>query len=281
MNVSPVIGEIVEGALRAAEEEMEELIGRTARSSPIRDLHDFRAAVFDEFGHKLLGRTYGALVEPVLEVFPRGAVRPGDIFLHNDPHLAQGGVGRPAELCLTAPVFAEGAAIAFVQVFGTYEDMGGQLPGGLPTDATEGFHAGILLPPVRLYEGGKLCEDILRVLLRNSRTPEQLRADLTSQAGACRRGAARLEELFRRYGALTVQAAFADLLASSERAFREELLSRLPEGGEWEAVDFVEEDGVEPGRPHRVAVRLRREADRLTLDLSGTGPQARGPINLP
>ena len=110
--VDPVTLEIVEGTLASIEREVETAIGRTARSPMIRDAHDFRAGIHDARLRKLTGRSYSALVHPVVRDFPLATMRPGDVFFHNDVYLSEGGIGHLPDLCVTVPVFAVGRVVA-------------------------------------------------------------------------------------------------------------------------------------------------------------------------
>src|SRR5690242_13213706 len=104
--MDPVLLEIVEGTLASIEKEVETAIGRTARSPMIRDAHDYRAGIHDRKLRKLTGRSYSALVHPVVRDYPCATMRPGDVFFHNDVYLSEGGIGHLPDLCVTAPVFA-------------------------------------------------------------------------------------------------------------------------------------------------------------------------------
>src|SRR5918912_527055 len=159
--LSPIALEVIEGSIRSAELEIEAAVERTARSPMIRDQHDYRVALFDAKGRKLTGRSYSAIVEPILARWPVEEMRPGDVFFHNDPYSSEGGIGHVPDLCTTVPIFAgrgrSGSAgtgsrlgvtsnrlgnervIGFAQVFGHHDDVGGMVPGSLPVHATEIF----------------------------------------------------------------------------------------------------------------------------------------------
>src|SRR3954470_10981460 len=104
--LSPIAPEGMEGSIRSAELEIEAAVERTARSPMIRDQHDYRVALFDRQGRKLTGRSYSALVEPVLEHFDVETMQPGDVFFFNDPYQSAGGIGHVPDLCTTVPIFA-------------------------------------------------------------------------------------------------------------------------------------------------------------------------------
>ncbi len=285
MTVDPVLIEIVEGSLAAIEKEVETAIGRTARSPMIRDAHDFRAGIHDRRLRKLTGRSYSALVHPVARDFPLGTMRPGDVFFHNDVYLSEGGIGHLPDLCVTVPVFVDGPAgpdvVAFVQAFGHHDDIGGSVPGSMPSTATSVFQEGLMVPPIRLWDQGVRNDAALRIMTRNSRMPDSLAADLDAECSACLMGSRRLGELFARYGRETVEACFDAIVDRTTDTYRREILSQIPDGSYvWE--DYAEHDGVDEPRLHAQRITLTMDSTKerpLVLDFTGTSPQAKGPIN--
>jgi N-methylhydantoinase B len=278
MSVDPIVLEIVEGTLASAEAEVEAAIERTARSPMIREARDFRGGIHDRHCRKLTGRSYSALVQPIVRDFPIDTIQPGDVFFHNDVYQSEGGIGHLPDLCVTVPVHHDGEVVAFVQAFGHHDDIGGSVPGSMPSHGTSYYQEGLIVPPVRLYERGRANTDLIRVMVRNSRLPDSLRGDLDAEVAACRMGAERVADLFQRYGRPTVENCFEAILARTTAVFQTELLSKIPRGTfVWE--DYAEHDGVDPPRLHTQRMALTRTADRLILDFSGTSPQAKGPIN--
>src|SRR5436309_3198518 len=187
------------GALASVEAEVEAAIERTSRSPMIREARDFRAGIHDRRCRKLTGRSYSALVQPIVRDFPIETMQPGDVFFHNDVYGSEGGIGHLPDLCVTVPVFDAGDVVAFVQAFGHHDDIGGAVPGSMPSHAISAYQEGIIVPPVRLYQARHPNEDVIRIMTRNSRLPDSLRGDLDSEVAACRMGAERLADLFRRY----------------------------------------------------------------------------------
>src|SRR5881396_3878328 len=196
----PILVQIIEGALASAEAEVEAAIERTARSPMIREARDFRGGIHDRLCRKLTGRSYSALVQPIVRDFPIETIHAGDVFFHNDVYLSEGGIGHLPDLCVTVPVHHEGQVVAYVQAFGHHDDIGGAVPGSMPSAATSAFEEGLMVPPIRLWDAGVPNEAALRIMTRNSRMPESLAADLDAECSACLMGARRLAELFDRYG---------------------------------------------------------------------------------
>ena len=276
--VDPILIQIVEGALHSVEAEVEAAIERTARSPMIRDQHDYRAGIHDRRCRKLTGRSYSAMVQPVVRDFPLAVMRPGDVYYHNDVYLSEGSVGHLPDLTTTVPVFHEGHVVAFVQAFGHHDDIGGMVPGSMPAHATSAFQEGLMVPPVRLYAGGVRNDDVYRVIVRNSRTPESFAGDLDSEVAACQMGARRLQRLFERYGTASLEACFDALIRRCSDTFRREILPQIPDGT-YEFEDYIEHDGIEAPRLHVIRMTMTKTSDKIVCDLTGTGPQARGPIN--
>ena len=276
--LSPVVLEVIEGCIRSAELEIEAAVERTARSPMIRDQHDYRVALFDARGRKLTGRSYSAVVEPIFERWSVDEIRSGDVFFWNDPYSSTGGIGHVPDLCTTVPIFYRDRLIAFAQVFGHHDDVGGMVPGSLPVHATSIFQEGLMVPPIKLYDSGARNEAAFDIICRNSRLPDHLRGDIDAEIGACLVGARRVLELCDRYGPDVVEAGFQTLIDHCARTIREELFPKIRDGVyEWE--DYVENDGVDPPRLHKIKLTMTKTPDRLVLDFTGTDPQARGPIN--
>jgi N-methylhydantoinase B len=285
-SADPVLVEIVQGSLASVEREVETAIARTSRSPMIRDAHDFRAGIHDRLLRKLTGRSYSALVHPVARDFPLDRMRPGDVFFHNDVYRSEGGIGHLPDLCVTVPVFSQDRVVAFVQAFGHHDDIGGAVPGSMPSAATSVFEEGLMVPPIRLWDAGVPNRAALTIMTRNSRMPDSLAADLDAECSACLMGARRLGELFDRYGTATVEACFDAVIDRTTQTYRREILGRIPVGS-WVWEDYAEHDGVAPPQLHRQRITLTRtgpedpEGERLVIDFDGTGGQARGPSKHP
>ena len=283
-SADPVLVEIVQGSLASVEMEVETAIARTSRSPMIRDAHDFRAGIHDRLMRKLTGRSYSALVHPVARDFPLEEMQEGDVFFHNDVYRSEGGIGHLPDLCVTVPVFSGGKVVAFVQAFGHHDDIGGAVPGSMPSAATSVFEEGLMVPPIKLWDAGVPNRAALAIMTRNSRMPESLAADLDAECSACLMGARRLGELFDRYGTDTVEACFDAILERTTATYRREILSKIPVGS-WVWEDYAEHDGVDEPQLHTQRITLTRtaeddpEGERLILDFDGTSPQAKGPIN--
>ncbi len=282
--VDPVLLEIVAGSLASIEMEVETAIGRTSRSPMIRDAHDYRAGIHDRLLRKLTGRSYSALVHPIVRDFPLATMRPGDVYFHNDVYRSEGGIGHLPDLCVTVPVFDGGQVVAFVQAFGHHDDIGGGVPGSMPSGARSVFEEGLMVPPIKLWDAGVPNRAALTIMTRNSRMPDSLAADLDAECSACLMGSRRIAEIFARYGRDTVEACFDAIVAVTTETYRREILAKIP-SGTWAWEDYAEHDGVDAPRLHTQRITLTKVGEdepggpKLIIDFAGTAPQAKGPIN--
>jgi N-methylhydantoinase B len=279
-DIDPIVMQIIEGTLNSIEAEIEYAIERTARSPMIREAHDYRVGLFDRHCRKLTGRSYSAMPNAVVRDFPVETMRTGDVFLMNDTYLTEGSIGHLPDLCSTVPVFHEGRVVAFIQAFGHHDDIGGRVPGSMPGTARSVFEEGLAIPPVKLYSEGIRNEAVFTIIKRNTRVPDMLAADIDSEVRACLMGACRMAELFARFGSETVEACFQAILDKCSNTFRHELLPKIADGTyAWE--DYVEHDGVGEPRLHKLALKMIKQGNKITLDFTGTDPQSPGPINWP
>jgi N-methylhydantoinase B len=278
--VDPIVLQIVEGTLNSIEAEIEYAIERTARSPMIREAHDYRVGLFDRRCRKLTGRSYSAMPNAVVRDFPVDAMRPGDVFLMNDTYLSEGSIGHLPDLCSTVPVFHDGKVVAFIQAFGHHDDIGGRVPGSMPGTAATVFEEGLAIPPIKLYDAGVRNEAVFTIIRRNTRVPDMLAADLDSEVQACLMGARRMAELFERFGAATVEACFQAILDKCRLIFQRELLPKIADG-EYAWEDYVEHDGITDPKLHKLAIKMIKKGEHITLDFTGADPQSDGPINWP
>jgi N-methylhydantoinase B len=275
-----VTREIIRGALRAAQAEMEAVIERTAMSPFIREKNDYFAGILDARGRVVCGTMlplFGNLTEIIFAQYPPDTMRPGDLYWYNDCHGSRGGVSHSPDMVFAAPVFHRDRLVAFSQTWGHFWDIGGLRAGSISPDATEIFHEGIIVPAVRIYREGVLNDEVFRIFLRNSRFPDILRGDIRAVLAGCRLGERRTLELFDRFGADTVLEAWAFFERQCRDTIRKTLESRIPDGS-YEAEDAVDGDGMS-GHAFHVRARLSKEGGRIVIDTRASDDQARGPIN--
>jgi N-methylhydantoinase B len=253
---------------------------RCAMSPFIKEKKDYFVGIFDTHGRLVcchLSQSGPGMITPILEVYPMADMRPGDVYWYNDPYLSQGAVQHHQDMVFAVPVFHHGRLVAFTVTYGHYQDIGGVKPGSISPEATEIFHEGTLVPPIRIYRQGQLNEEAYRIFLRNSRLPHMVEGDTKAMMASCQLAESRVLELFARYGQETVLAAFEAVIDMTAARARALFLRLIPEA-EYRFHDYLDTDGV-TGRPYRVALTLRRHGEHVELDATETDEQGRGPIN--
>jgi N-methylhydantoinase B len=274
--------EVIGHALTAIAEEMALTIWRTAHSGIVRELLDFSTAVFDAEGRLLAQsaripqhlNSMGAALSALLSgPFPAESFAPGDVIVFNDPYA--GGQHIPDLLAFRA-AFHEGERLGFAGVCCHHLDMGGMAAGSYAARATEIFQEGLRLPPVKLIEAGRRNETLLAVITHNLRTPEAFLGDLAAEIAALEIGVAGLARLARRYGVARLARVGNALLDLSENLLRH-AIAALPDG-RYTFTDHIDDDGLGE-RPYRIEAAVEVRGDHLTVDLTGSDDQARGPIN--
>jgi N-methylhydantoinase B len=276
----PVTLEIVRGALRAAQGEMEALIERTAMSPFIREKKDFFAALFDRHGKLVIGTNlpaFGGIVEPILERYPAATMSEGDLYWYNDCYGSRGAVSHTPDQVFVAPVYCEGELVAFTHSWAHFNDVGGMRPGSLSSDCTDIFQEGIIIPPIRLMRDGQTNEEALRIFTRNSRFPGMIRGDLRATIAAVRLGERRLGELFQRFGKARMLDAFEQLIQRTAIAMKERLRAQIKPGS-YQFTDAVDSDGQGNG-PLHLRYTLDVAPDRIALDATRSDDQTPGPVN--
>jgi N-methylhydantoinase B len=280
MAVNPVVLEIIRGSLSSTIKEMELLMERCAMSPFIKEKKDYFVGIFDTQGRLVcchISQSGPGMITPILEVYALEDMRPGDVYWYNDPYLSKGAVQHHQDMVFAMPVFHASEIIAFTVTYGHYQDIGGVKPGSISPQATEIFHEGTLVPPIRIYRAGQLNEEAYRIFLRNTRLPHMVEGDTKAMMASCRLAESRILELFERYGQETVLAAFQEVIDSTAVRARSLFLELIPEA-EYRFYDYLDSDGVS-GRPYRVALTLRRHEGQVELDASESDDQGQGPIN--
>ncbi|MEP6707127.1 MAG: hydantoinase B/oxoprolinase family protein, partial [Pyrinomonadaceae bacterium] len=160
-----------------------------------------------------------------------------------------------------------------------HADIGGATPGSMGL-AGDIYAEGICIPPIRIMRGGKLAQDVMRLILANVRSNVERRADFEAQVGSLNTGAARLLEIVERRGAPEAQQYAANLISYSARVMRHAIRT-IPDGV-YEAEDALDDDGIGDGLSDeevRIRVRIEVKGERARIDFSGSAPQVAGPVN--
>lgn len=272
----PVTLEIIQGALTGISDEMFMSMARAAMSPVIYEVLDFGVAITDAGGDLASAGAgipgFVGMLQPsvkaVIRKYGEQNIRNGDIFITNDPFT--GGVSHLNDVVLVLPVFYHDRLIAWTANKGHWLDVGGMTPGSLSPEATELFQEGLVLPEIRLFDGGCPVDAVFDVIRANSRLPRQAFGDLWAGISALRVGAERLRELCRKYRVETVLEAIRLYLDYGEKISCHGL-ARLPQGR------FEAEDCLDDGRLIRVAVTV--SLGGFIVDLRDNPPQDRAALN--
>ena len=199
---------------------------------------------------------------------------PGDVFIMNDPF--DGGMHLP-DIFIFKPLYHEGERLAFACTVCHHTDVGGRVAGSNASDSTEIYAEGLRIAPMKLYEAGKLNQTIMTFIEKNVRLPVQVFGDLRAQLAACHIAEKQFAEIVARYGPERTKFYLKEIIDYAERLTRA-ALRELPDG-EWSFEDWIDDDGIDYGKPIRLFVTIRKTGDHMVVDWTGTNRQVKGAIN--
>ncbi len=280
MTVDPVLFEVIRNALVAATDEMALTLKRSAYSTNIKTRSDFSCAFFDrELRAVAQGFAQpvhlGSMVEQVPQAvrsYGAGNLGPGDVIVTNDPHPS--GV-HLNDVSLISPVHHEGELLGYVANLAHHVDVGGGAPASIGA-FREVFQEGVIIPPVKLVEGGRIVQDVFRLILAQIRSKHETAGDFRAQIAANATGVRRVQALVALRGRDAIVATMAELLEYTERRTLAELAA-LPHGV-FEAEGFVDNDGYTNERV-RLCIRVEIGPSGVHFDTTGSDPQRRAPVN--
>lgn len=281
--IDPIVLELIAEGLTSIVREMRTIVIRTAYSAMIHEGHDFSCAVLTPDGHLLSASEVdqpthlSALpwsARTILERY-KGDIRPGDLFVHNDPYT---GGTHLNDVVVLHPVFVGDRLLALLGVMAHWQDVGGMVPGSLSGGATEIYQEGIRIPAIRIARGGKIVPEISDLVFSNMRLPDDRRGDFNAMEGACRIAEAKLARITERWGAETFVNAAAILLDRAEARMRA-AIAKLPEG-DYAYETYLDHVGGNDARPLPLRVKLTVQGGDIHADFTGCPPQVPGPTNL-
>jgi N-methylhydantoinase B len=274
-SIDKITLDIIENALRNARHEMDTTLFRSAMSPVIREQHDGFPMIATPDGRMVVGQ-FGSYIAGFIQNWKRG-IHEGDVFLMSDPYKCRGAISHINDWMVLLPIFVDGELVGWGSQFGHTIDAGGPVSGSLPTDATTIFGEGTRIPPVKLFDRGRLNEDVLDLILNNSRMPTMNYFDLMAIVAACRTAEKRVKEICARFGTAVYLAACEALLDRTYRMMQQLIRQNLPER-KVSFEDYIDDDGRGNG-PYKMKLTIWREDDQAYFDWTGTDPQAPGPIN--
>lgn len=275
--------EIIRSGLYAVAREMKIAMMRTAASPIIHSGGDASAAIFDANmqlvaqGNDIPTMLGSAVISTRASVEAVGIekLRPGDVILSNDVYL--GGGNHQPDVQFTRPIFVDGEIVAFAMTRGHWSDIGGQSPGSFDPKTWDIFGEGIRIPPVLLYRDDEPIEDLLTIIVQNTRDPASRLLDIKAQYAGTFVGEQRVKALAAKYGKAPLAHAMAESLDHSERLMRARI-AEIPDGV-YTAEDFIEPVGMAELVPIKVKVTVA--GDRMVFDYTGSAKQVRGGVNCP
>jgi N-methylhydantoinase B len=282
-NLDPILLEVFKNGFETVADEMALILMRTAYSPIVRDSMDYSTALCDPAGQTLaqglttpmhLGSFYDAMRHLIGEY--EGRVRPGDVFIANDPYAASG--QHLPDIYVIKPIFFEGALRAWATTIAHHADVGGLVPGSNSVGATEIYQEGLRLPFLKLVEDGVENATLLAIVGVNVRVPDKVLGDLKAQMAACAAGERGMLTLLKRYGAAPV-AAYGDALQDRAEALARVAFEEIPDGV-YEFTDHIDGFGEDP-QPIVLQLKLTVSGAHVTADWTGTSPQVKAGINAP
>ncbi len=273
----PILLEIYRNKLSSIAEEMGLVLQRSAFSPNIKERKDLSCAVFDARGRLIAQAEHipvhlGSMPMSVMSALRNVSFRDGDVVILNDPF--RGGTHLP-DVTMIEPVFVKGSLEFFVANRAHHADIGGYSFGSMPISNSI-FQEGLVIPPIKIVEGGRFNESALELILSNVRTAEERKGDLQAQMMANNVGVKRLKELVEERGLSEVRAYMEELINYSERVMRA-TIRKVPDGV-YEFEDFLEDDGA-GNRDLRIHLRLEIKGDEAILDFSDSCDQTKGCVN--
>ncbi|MBN9278981.1 MAG: hydantoinase B/oxoprolinase family protein [Hyphomicrobium sp.] len=281
MNVDPITFAVIKSGLDSIADDMAYTVVRIARSEIVKDVMDFSAALCAADGQmvaqaKTIAQHLGAIPEAMQAVLDKYGddLHDGDVVIMNDPY--HGGMHLP-DVFMFVPLFFEGKRRAFAVVICHHTDVGGRVPGSNASDSTEIYQEGLRIPPLKLYDRGKLNETLEALIKINVRVPDRVWGDLSAQFAAAQVGKRGLVKLLQRYGADEVEAYMQELLDYAERLTKAEI--RQWPKGTYRFTDHIDNDGFSD-KPIPICVAITvRDDGTLLVDYTGSSPQVKGALN--
>ena len=281
--VDPVTFEVLRSIFEYASERMSTVLQRASFSPILADMVDFSNAIYDADA-KLLSQAANCPVhlaamkfsaEAIIARYPLAEMAPNDVYIVNDPY--QGGT-HINDVTFLMPIFHGGEILAFAVSRGHWMDLGGGAAGGQAFSGTHIAGEGLRLPPLKLYARGEVREDLLSIIMNNTRTPHFVKGDLQAHVGCLKAAQQEMERAADKYGVATLKIAMKQLQEYTERIVRKSI-AEMPDG-EYEAEEYADTDGHSE-TPIPIKVKLIIKGSDITVDFSGTGPVVKGAINSP
>ena len=280
VEADPIATEVIRNAFNSIADDMSAVLSRSAYSMIIYECHDFGIALFDDHA-RLLGQYaglplfVGGLDSGLIEVLRKYGVddlRDGDIFTINDSYITGGHLN---DVDVIGVIRHKGELVGFSAVRAHWLDIG-TASAGFPVNTTDIYQEGLRWGATLIMRDGEWIQDVLDILLLNSRTRRALQGDLSAMIAAIRMGNRRFKELLDRFGPEVVKSATGHFLELTEKRYRD-FIGKIPDG-EYFAEGYSDNDGITDD-PVEVRVRVQVAGDQITVDTTGSSRQRAGNLN--
>ena len=273
--------EVLSNHLISIVHEMGAILRRTSYSPNIREREDCSCVLADTTGQIIAQAEHipghlGMLtvgIPYLLKHFPPNTLNEGDVFMFNTP---EGGSHLP-DIRIVVPIYHDGELVGLSANLAHHADVGGMVPGSMPSKSTEIWQEGLILPPLKLYSEGVLNKPVMDILMYNVRTPTEREGDLNAQIAAAQLGQRRVQEVIRKFGLSYWKTYTEGILDYSERLMRAKIRERFPDGKYYSEL-FIDDDGMDDERI-KIAVTVTVKDDSVKVDYSGTDKQRASGVN--
>jgi N-methylhydantoinase B len=265
--------EVLRSRLEAIGHEAGIAVERTAISPVVSETKDYSVTILDPDGSLVVGTGYitghfGGSVHAVRSTLERHgvSVRPGDVFLANDPH--NGGGLHPQDVVVQRPAFVADRLVGWVAVSAHMMDLGGMAPGSFAPNATECYQEALRLPPVRLFRAGEEAGDVWAIIRNNIRLAQLVEADLRALVVGCNVAVQKIEEVVAGMGPEEFALATKALAFATEHELRRRV--SLIADGVYRSTGWLE---LGEHEVYAVPCQLTVEGSRLCFDYEGCPPE--------
>ena len=282
-NIDIISLEITWNNLKSIADESYITLMKSAFSTNIKERHDHSTAITNSKG-KLIAQaenalpahlaSMGGLIQHLIDEYGENIFE-GDIFIANDPHVA-GGTHLP-DINMAMPIFSKNQLMGFVANIVHHADVGGAAVGSMSGGLNEIYKEGLRIPLVRLYNKGKIVNDVFRLLLLNMRLSDERKGDLNAQISACRLGVKRVKELISKHDEVYLNNTFEEILKRSKMRMQA-AISKIPDG-DYSFTDYMDDDGLNT-KNIKISVTIKKKGKKILFDFSDTDEQVEGNFNL-
>ena len=278
--IDPILLSVYANTFKSITDEMSIVVEKSTRSPILCEAKDFVTGLYDAQGNMLeqtenlpiLAFSLAPVCRYLLEYFG-DEIYEGDVIFHNDV-FSYGNQNN--DVAVFRPIFFEGVLTAWTAVKGHQADIGGNVQGGYNPNATEVWQEALRIPPVKVYEKGKLRQDVWDLIFANIRL-EIVQHDMKAQMGACKVGERRVLELLKKYGNESYQAHKSALFEATQKMMEAEI-SQIPNGS-YSGEGRVFFDGHHEGSEFTIRVKITVEDKKISFDYSETDAQTNGFVN--